>query len=203
MTDRHVVHETDTRIGRLVLRTLRLPEDARTIYSWTRDEYARFWGMQDHDEETVEEIYTFLSASPDHSARLWWREGAPCCLVQTYAPAAEVIGEHYDRRDGDLGLHFFVAPLANRPRGLVDVLFDQTLRWMFDDPGVRRIVAEPDHANHYATARLVRSGFELGGVVELPDKTAQLAFLTRADWQADRGREVSTGLSSSIGRVTD
>ncbi|MCM0678390.1 acetyltransferase, partial [Micromonospora phytophila] len=48
------------------------------------------------------------------------------------------------------------------------------------DPRRRRIVAEPDARNDRAIARLLRSGFVAGPLIELPEKRARLLFLDRA-----------------------
>jgi hypothetical protein len=42
------------------------------------------------------------------------------------------------------------------------------------------VVAEPDARNDRAIARFVRTGFELGPQVRLPDKPARMVFLERA-----------------------
>lgn len=179
---RDVLYAADTSVGRLALRTLALPEDADTIHGWTRGAYARFWGMRDHDRSTVREIYAYLDASPQHSAQLWWLGGSPVGLLQTYAPAAEAVGACYPVRPSDLGVHFFVAPVTDRPGRLTDLMAEHSLRSAFSDPAVYRVVVEPDITNHRAIARMQQLGFVCGPVVELPDKTAQLAFLTRDRW---------------------
>lgn len=179
---REVVYAADTAVGRLELLTLGLPKDADKIYGWTRGEDARSWGMREHNRETVRAIYAYLDQSPHHSARLWWLDGRPVGLTQTYAPEAEAVGECYPVRPSDLGVHFLVAPIADRPPGLTDLLGDHALRSAFADPVVYRLVVEPDIANHRAIERMQQLGFVCGPVIELPEKTAQLAFLTRDRW---------------------
>jgi hypothetical protein len=63
------------------------------------------------------------------------------------------------------------------------------LTHLLADPGLRRIVVEPDARNEKAIARLLRTGFEPGPevllpAIDLPDvrlpaKRARLAFLRR------------------------
>lgn len=179
---RKVSYAADTAPGRLELRTLALPQDADEIYGWTRDEYARFWGMREHDRETVRAIYAYLNESPHHSAQLWWLDGRPVGLTQTYDPTAEAVGECYPVRRSDLGVHFLVAPIPDRPERLTDLLAEHGLRSAFADPAVYRLVVEPDVTNHRAVERMQQLGFVCGPVIELPEKTAQLAFLTRDRW---------------------
>jgi hypothetical protein len=185
---RELLYAADTSAGPLALRTLTLPEDADVIYAWTRGHYARFWGMREHDRETVRDIYTYLDESLHHSAQLWWLAGCPVGLLQTYAPVAEAVGECYPVRPSDLGIHFLVAPVPDRPVQLSQLLGEHSLRWAFADPEVYRLVVEPDHANHRAVARMQQLGFVCGPVIQLPEKTAQLAFLTRDRWADLYGR---------------
>ncbi len=53
--------------------------------------------------------------------------------------------------------------------------------YLFADPKRGRIVVEPDARNEQAAARMRRTGFTLGPEIQLPDKTARLAFLRRED----------------------
>ena len=57
-------------------------------------------------------------------------------------------------------------------------MFGAIVAFLRDLPGARRIVAEPDVRNDRALARMTRTGFVAGPVIELPHKRAQLAFLT-------------------------
>ena len=40
--------------------------------------------------------------------------GTPVGIFQTYEPAADPIGEFYPVRDGDFGIHLFMAPARSR-----------------------------------------------------------------------------------------
>jgi penicillin G amidase len=76
------------------------------------------------------------------------------------------------------------APITDRPDRLTDLLTEHSLRFVFADPAVYRLVVEPDIANHRAVARMRQLGFVCGPIIDLPEKTAQLAFLTRDRWVA-------------------
>ena len=105
-------------------------------------------------------------------------DAAPVAVFQTYEPEHDPVGEAYDVQPGDLGVHLFVGPGERRP-GFTGNLVRYLLGVVLEDPSVRRIVVEPDVLNERSVARFRREGFEVGPVVDLGHKTAQLAFLPR------------------------
>lgn len=52
------------------------------------------------------------------------------------------------------------------------------------DVAARRIVVEPDVRNEAALGRLRTEGFTFASEIDMPDKRAQLAFLTRERFEA-------------------
>ncbi|RKN06330.1 GNAT family N-acetyltransferase [Streptomyces radicis] len=156
--------------------------DLDLIHGWVSDERATFWGMRDAGREGVLEIYEFLDSLDTHHAYLVHRDGVPVALFQTYDPAADEVGTHYDVQEGDLGVHLLIAPPQGPlRRGLTTGLMPTLVAFVLSDPAVRRVVAEPDTRNTKAVERALRTGLELGPVIELPHKRAQLAFLTRPE----------------------
>ena len=168
------------------LGTVRIvPVDPKTdidlIYSWVTEERARFWGMLDASRERVLEIYEYLDSLTTHHAFLVLRDGRPIALFQTYEPDADPVGECYEVRPGDIGTHLLVArpDREGSQAGFTAALISVLMSYLFADPAHRRVVVEPDARNEQARARLRKTGFELGPEVDLPDKRARLAFLTR------------------------
>ncbi|MFF8967124.1 GNAT family N-acetyltransferase [Streptomyces globisporus] len=156
--------------------------DAELLHGWVTEERARFWGMADHTREQVREIYEFVDSLPTHHAYLALRDGVPAALFQTYEPDADPVGECYDVRPGDFGIHLLIAPAEGEGavKGYTEALLTAFIAYVFSDPAHLRVVVEPDARNEKALARMVRVGFELGPEIEKPEKTARLAFLTRA-----------------------
>lgn len=155
--------------------------DAEVLHGWVVEDRAQFWMMRDHTLEEVREIYTWLDEQPTH--HVWFVRddaGAPVALLQDYEPAAEEVGSTYDVQPGDLGIHLMLAPATTPRHGFTAEVVDFALGEVFADPAVQRLVVEPDARNAKAVALARRLGFELGPVVELSTKPAQLAFLTRA-----------------------
>ncbi|WP_097991095.1 GNAT family N-acetyltransferase [Streptomyces sp. f51] len=156
--------------------------DADLLHGWVTEERARFWGMADHTREQVREIYEFVDSLPTHHAYLALRDGVPAALFQTYEPDADPVGECYDVQPGDFGIHLLIAPAegVGAVKGYTEALLTAFVAYVFSDPAHLRVVVEPDARNEKALARMVRVGFALGPEIEKPEKTARLAFLTRA-----------------------
>jgi RimJ/RimL family protein N-acetyltransferase len=191
-TSRTAVHEQVTG-GFGTLRVLPLdPEaDAGAIHRWVSEDRAVFWGMTGLTERQVAEVYAHMDTLSTHHAFLIVRDGEPVALLQTYEPEADRVGECYEVRPGDIGVHLLLAPAG--PGGgrsgwtarLVAVVTEYLLLGL----GRRRVVVDPDVRNEKAVARFLRQGFTPGPVVVLPEvdlpdvylpeKKAQLAFLDR------------------------
>lgn len=153
--------------------------DARLIHSWVDTERGAYWGMVGKDLEEVQAIYAYIDAQPHLAAYLLGIDEHPLCLFQTYDPAVDEIGGHYDRWPGDVGLHLF---LADDPRraGRTGRILRHIVHWVFADPAARRIVLEPDVRNAKSVSLFRDLGAEMGPVVQMPHKRAQFAFLTPA-----------------------
>ncbi|GAB2882146.1 GNAT family N-acetyltransferase [Nocardioides pacificus] len=170
--------------GRLTVGRLDPHEDARLLHSWVVQERARFWMMRDHTLDEVREVYTWIDEQPTHHAWLVRLDDEPVALLQDYEPRAEPVGETYDVRDGDLGIHLLLAGTSAPRRGFTGAVVTPFLRHALAAPAVRRLVADPDVRNTRAIGRFERLGFTRGPVVDLAVKTAQLLFL---DADEERG----------------
>ncbi|WP_328852455.1 acetyltransferase [Micromonospora globbae] len=166
-------------LGRVTIRPVDPDRDADLLHGWVTQERARFWGMRDASRERVREIYAYLDSLTTHHAYLVHRDGRPAALLQTYEPAADPVGACYPGRPGDLGLHLLVGPPERVEPGFTGRLLGALLDFVWADPARSRLVAEPDARNEKMIARLLRTGFRLGPLVDLPDKRARLLFLDR------------------------
>ncbi|MFD7277341.1 GNAT family N-acetyltransferase [Streptomyces sp. NPDC059862] len=166
--------------------------DAELIHGWVSEERAAFWGMNGLTPDQVADIYAHLDTLDTHHAHLVVRDGEPVALLQTYEPGADRVGEAYEVRPGDIGIHLLLAPTGPggaRP-GWTALLVSAVTAYVLLTLDRQRIVVDPDVRNDRAIARFVRQGFEAGPQVVLPEidlpdvylpeKHAQLAFLDRA-----------------------
>jgi len=153
--------------------------DATLIHRWVTQPRATFWGMLDEDLDGVRAIYSYIDEQPHLTATLALVDDTPVAIVQTYDPFVDEIGDFYDRRPGDLGMHLFLADDAARA-GRTPELLAATMARVFADPAVLRVVLEPDADNEASLKLLGRLGVTWGPVVDLPTKKAQFAFVERA-----------------------
>ncbi|MFF9770095.1 GNAT family N-acetyltransferase [Streptomyces sp. NPDC014636] len=190
MTDLHVQHIDG--YGTVRVRPLDPEADADVVHAWVSDERAAFWGMNGLTRTQVAEIYAHMATLDTHHAHLVTKDDVPVALFQTYEPSADRVGECYDVRPGDLGVHLLLAPAGpdgphhGWTRALLKVLTTYALLGL----DRRRIVVDPDVRNVKAIDRFARQGFRRGPAVVLPEidlpdvylpeKRAQLAFLDRA-----------------------
>lgn len=166
------------------------PAVAATLHRWVTHPRSRFWMMQDASVADVVAAYAAIADHPHHDA--WWGrvDGEPTFLAETYDPARVVevgLTRLPELAPGDLGMHVLVAPPTGEPvPGLTRVVFAAVLAHCFADPGVRRVVVEPDARNAAIRRLNAEAGFEVVGVVDLPGKRAALSFCTREAWEAHR-----------------
>jgi penicillin amidase len=165
--------------------------DAPLLHRWVSEERAAFWGMNGLTEQRVAEIYAHMDTLDTHHAYLVVKDGTPAALLQTYEPEADRVGECYPVEPGDIGVHLLLAPAGPggaRP-GWTAALVAVITKYVLVGLDRRRVVVDPDVANEKAIARFLRQGFTAGPAVVLPEvdlpdvhipqKRAQLAFLTR------------------------
>ncbi|MFJ4027939.1 GNAT family N-acetyltransferase [Paenarthrobacter sp. NPDC089989] len=163
-------------------------EDIDLIHEWVSQPRAKFWGMTEKPREEVLGIYEFLDSLDTHHAFLVVLDGEPLALFQTYEPLHDPVGEVYPAREGDIGMHLLLAPATRPIPHFTPRLATSLIKYMFSVPGKDRIIVEPDARNAKALRRLEATCFELGPIVQLEEKEAQLGFLTRAGFdeiQAD------------------
>ncbi|MEU0599128.1 GNAT family N-acetyltransferase [Streptomyces sp. NPDC006393] len=165
--------------------------DAGTVHRWVSEERAAFWGMTGLTRSQAADVYAHMDTLDTHHAFLVVKDGIPAALLQTYEPEADRVSECYPVRPGDIGVHLLLAPAGadgHRP-GWTAALLRAVLTHLLLGLDRRRIVVDPDVRNDKAIARFLRQGFERGPVVVLPEidlpdvylpeKRAQLAFLSR------------------------
>ena len=161
--------------------------DLELLYAWVTQPRATFWGMTTYTRDEVGEVYAFLDGLSTHHAYLVHRDDRPVAIFQTYEPQHDAVGGTYDVQEGDLGCHLFVGPTDVPEPGFTGRLMQYLFGVVLSDSAVQRIVVEPDVRNTASIARFERAGLRRSDVVELPDKTAQLAFITREELRVPSG----------------
>jgi penicillin amidase len=164
----------------VALRPLDPVADAPLVHRWVTAERASFWGMGDCDLERVREIYGYIDEQDHLAAYLLLVDDVPVGLLQTYDPAVDEIGEWYDRRAGDLGVHLLLADDPARFGRTAEVV-SAALDFVTALPGCARLVFEPDARNAASLALMERIGAVPGPLVDMrtsiAEKPAQFFFL--------------------------
>ncbi len=169
--------------GEVKIRPFEVSRDSVVLQQWVNKEYAVFWGMQGYTVQQVAQEYTIL-LQPDHyDAFVGTYQEQPVFVVERYQPQQDIIGNLYPAKPDDFGIHIIVAPPTIKIPNFTWYLFHTIMDFVFQDAAINRILVEPDIRNKKMFALCQRIGFQLDKIVELPQKTAQLAFLTRERYQ--------------------
>ncbi len=154
--------------------------DAAVLHRWVTQDRAAFWGMTDCDAERVREIYEYIDEQEHLAAYLFVVDDTPVGLLQTYDPEVDEIGEWYDCRAGDVGIHLLLADEAARV-GRTEEIIAAGLGFVASQPGCARLVFEPDARNAASLAMMERVGAVRGPLVDMKtsisEKPAQFFFL--------------------------
>lgn len=171
--------ESFPNFGEVSIRPFTMAKDAETIHKWVNEEYALYWGMLGCTLQEFKEEYSKLLKRKHYQIFIGVYQNASVFLLEKYHPQHDLIGNRYNAQTSDCGMHLLVAPPKNKTPHFTWYMFKTIINFIFDHPSIQRILVEPDIHNKKMFALCERVGFELDKVVELPHKTAQLAFLER------------------------
>lgn len=157
--------------------------DAVLLHGWVTDPRAKFWDMQQASVADVEREYAAIGASASHHASIGYHDdGAPAFLMEHYHPGHDPVGRTYPVQPGDVGMHFLVPRPAIPVSGFTTEVLTFIMEHLFSDPGVKRVVVEPDVRNTKVHVLNARVGFQPDSTVTLPGKQALLSFCTRSQF---------------------
>ncbi|WP_075341786.1 GNAT family N-acetyltransferase [Tenacibaculum agarivorans] len=184
MKDENIIFNTKYKgFGTISIRPFSVEEDSQFLHTWVTQEYAVFWEMQNATLADVKEEYTKL-LEPDHyGVYVGLFNNEPAFVLERYDPKQDIITNYYNAKSTDSGVHIIVAP-PKQPKvaNFTWYMFRSIMDFVFQNSKINRILVEPDIRNKKMFALCQRIGFTLDEVVELPHKTAQLAFLTKENY---------------------
>ncbi|WP_103071603.1 GNAT family N-acetyltransferase [Aquimarina sediminis] len=170
--------------GNIDIRSFDVEKDSTTLHDWVNRDYAMFWGMQQCSLEQVKQEYRTLMQPDHYDVFVGEYNDQPVFVLERYHPQKDLIGDHYHAKDDDCGIHIIVAPpTEGKIKNFTWYMFDTIMNFVFQNEKTNRIIVEPDIRNKKMFALCQRVGFQLNAIVELPHKTAQLAFLTKETHQ--------------------
>lgn len=163
-----------------------LREDLQTLHEWLSQPRAAAWHLVNASPDVVAAEYLRIQEEPSETAWLVREDGRPIALVETYDPACSPIAGVFPVRDGDAGLHFFMAPTSRPVPGTSSNVMAAALNLLWADPWIQRVIVEPDVRNQAIRALNRRMGFREIKEIALEDKTACLSVKDRpADRMSD------------------
>ncbi len=170
-------------LGAIRIRKFDVKKDSPILHEWVNLDYAIFWGMQNYTLEEVKAEYKTLMQPAHYDIFVGEYKGEAVFILERYAPTQDVVGDYYPAKDTDKGIHIIVAPPKVKISNFTWYLFRTIMDFVFEDTTIKQILVEPDIRNKKMFALCQRIGFQLDKIIELPHKTAQLAFLSRATYQ--------------------
>jgi RimJ/RimL family protein N-acetyltransferase len=116
--------------------------------------------------------------------------------VETYRAAEDPLAEAYPLRDSDRGWHVLVGPAKVLGRGLPRLMGRAVVAHLLSEPGVDRVVCEPDERNARMLAFCRRLGHERLATLDLGRKRAALLAADRSRFDALWPGDLAAGARS-------
>ncbi len=170
-------------LGTIEIRHFRITQDSIVLHQWVNEEYAVFWGMQGYTLPQVQQEYAKLVRPEHYDVFVGVYNERIVFVLERYAPQYDPISALYNVQAHDCGIHVIVAPPKVKIPNFTWYAFRTIMDFVFEDSNVQRILVEPDIRNKKMFALCQRLGFQLDKIVEMPHKTAQLAFLERSHYE--------------------
>lgn len=178
-----VFSRTIENFGTIHLRHLDFDSDINTIHLWVTNPYAKYWGMLDSTLAEVRSEYETLVSRKDYDVFVGVYNGVPIFLMEKYKASTDRVAEYYTAKNTDYGMHILVAPSEEKITGFTWNVFSTVLEYFFQLPEVERVVVEPDVRNEKIHKLNKKAGFVYQKEIELPEKTAALAFCEVEDYK--------------------
>ena len=170
-------------LGTIEIRHFRITQDSIVLHQWVNEDYAVFWGMQGYTLPQVQQEYAKLVRPEHYDVFVGVYNERIVFVLERYAPQYDPISALYNVQAHDCGIHVIVAPPKVKIPNFTWYAFRTIMDFVFEDSNVQRILVEPDIRNKKMFALCQRLGFQLDKIVEMPHKTAQLAFLERSHYE--------------------
>ncbi|PWC16068.1 GNAT family N-acetyltransferase [Brenneria corticis] len=165
------------------LRPLNLQRDITVIHPWYQMDYAHYWNMQNMTPEETRAFYQEAAVKSHLQAFMGFHRNEPAFVMECYDPDRDEIAKHYDVLPGDIGMHFFVGPATRPIHNFTRDVLRTLVAFLFDELSAQRVVVEPDIRNTQVHRLNETVGFKTAGSLQLPGKTALLAFCSSTDFE--------------------
>lgn len=146
---------------------------AGLVREWLDQPHVAPWWSSERTLETR----AYLERQRDTSHLVPWvvsHEGKPFAYVETYRAAEDALADAYPLTDRDRGWHVLVGPPEVVGSGIPLLLGRAVLARLLVEPGVERVVCEPDERNTRMLRFCEKLGYSRLATLELSDKRAAL-----------------------------
>jgi acetyl CoA:N6-hydroxylysine acetyl transferase len=180
--------ERDPRFDRVIwLRPVDVELDTPLVHHWMHKPHVDPWWEMAWSTDRIHDYLQGHHDDPTRSAYVGFVDDDPVGYLEVYDPAHDVLGAHYPVQPGDIGAHVLIGEESYLGRYSVALGFAVN-RFLFQHPGVRRIVGEPDARHHKFLSLLAFLGFRKQAEIDLPDKRAALMVCDHAAFDRLRTR---------------
>jgi RimJ/RimL family protein N-acetyltransferase len=176
-------------LGDIHLRSLDLDSDIDFLYQWVTQPYATYWGMEKFSIAEVHSAYKEICDTPSHDAYIGILNNEPIFLMERYLASNDLIANYYEAHQNDYGMHILVGPAKKRIPNFTWNIFTTIMDFIFSNENVNRIIVEPDARNEKIHILNKRAGFVYQKLIELPHKTAHLAFCSKDQYKKALDKE--------------
>lgn len=145
-----------------------------------RRHVAEWWADCQTLAEVREQYLPILTDGSTVLSYFAYLESLPIGYIQSYVAADAGDGWWPDEHDpGVRGIDQFLADADSLGRGLGTQMVREFVQFLFEDPTVTRIQADPAPSNLRAIRCYEKAGFRRAGVVSTPDGAAMLMVIER------------------------
>lgn len=156
--------------------------DAALLHDWLhRLHVAPWWGP----DRTIDETRAYLARQRSSNHLVPWvvshrpDDPVPFGYVETYRPIDDPLAEWFPVTATDRGWHVLVGPPDVLGSGLPRLMGRAVLAYLLAEPGIDRVICEPNELNTRMLAFCKALGYESIAAVDLPGKRAQIMACTR------------------------
>lgn len=171
------------------------------LYDWfSQPHVSPWWG----GARSVEKTHAYLLRQCGSDYLTPWvvsDGGTPFGYVETYRAADDPLAAYYPLLPSDRGWHVLVGPAEALGSGRPRLLGRAVLAWLLAEPGVDRIVCEPNERNARMVGFCAALGYRVLAALDLPDKRALLLTCDRATFQERWPGDLEAGVASRSGAV--
>ena len=166
--------------GEISIQSFDLNKDSKILHDWVNREYAVFWGMQNTSIQEVKKQYQKLMEPEHYKVFVGVYNNEKAFFVECYDPTQDIIKTYYNAKSSDCGIHIIMAPLS-KPKisNFTFYMFKSVIDFVFSNQEIDRIIVEPDIGNLKMFNLCKRVGFKLSKKIQLPNKTAIIAYLEK------------------------